>query len=240
MYQSISSYIKEVRRTWPVWTLLKCVEQLADLGGHPDDVFDSSGASSSSAPPLDVEACCNALDLWKAARRRLCSVITKVERICLDAPWMLMPNVWLRIEILILCRAVEPFIAPTTANLVHMRRLMELSRPTYHRVAEIVDDAPDPITGQGGSWLPWTAADNASDSILYCRVPPSARKFLMRFAVWRGMYVTAARREATDPEAANGAITSVRRLTTTRTWICLLYTSPSPRDQRGSRMPSSA
>ena len=24
------------------------------------------------------------------------------------------------------------------------------------------------------------------------------------------------------------------------TWCCLLYTSPSPRDQRGSRMPSSA
>ena len=23
-------------------------------------------------------------------------------------------------------------------------------------------------------------------------------------------------------------------------WICLLYTSPSPRDQRGTRMPSSA
>ena len=23
-------------------------------------------------------------------------------------------------------------------------------------------------------------------------------------------------------------------------WLCLLYTSPSPRDQRGSRMPSSA
>ena len=27
---------------------------------------------------------------------------------------------------------------------------------------------------------------------------------------------------------------------TTRTYTCLLYTSPSPRDQRGSRMPSSA
>ena len=25
-----------------------------------------------------------------------------------------------------------------------------------------------------------------------------------------------------------------------RRWVCLLYTSPSPRDQRGSRMPSSA
>ena len=26
----------------------------------------------------------------------------------------------------------------------------------------------------------------------------------------------------------------------TDVWLCLLYTSPSPRDQRGSRMPSSA
>ena len=25
-----------------------------------------------------------------------------------------------------------------------------------------------------------------------------------------------------------------------QSWLCLLYTSPSPRDQRGSRMPSSA
>ena len=25
-----------------------------------------------------------------------------------------------------------------------------------------------------------------------------------------------------------------------KSWTCLLYTSPSPRDQRGSRMPSSA
>ena len=25
-----------------------------------------------------------------------------------------------------------------------------------------------------------------------------------------------------------------------KVWVCLLYTSPSPRDQRGSRMPSSA
>ena len=67
----------------------------------------------------------------------------------------------------------------------------------------MVDDAPDPSTGQGGRWLPWTASDNACDSIVFCRVPPSARKYLMRFSVWRGMYVTAARREAKDPEAVN-------------------------------------
>ena len=29
-------------------------------------------------------------------------------------------------------------------------------------------------------------------------------------------------------------------ITPTDRWTCLLYTSPSPRDQRGSRMPSSA
>ena len=28
--------------------------------------------------------------------------------------------------------------------------------------------------------------------------------------------------------------------TNAKAWFCLLYTSPSPRDQRGSRMPSSA
>ena len=32
----------------------------------------------------------------------------------------------------------------------------------------------------------------------------------------------------------------VRVLTGFRNYVCLLYTSPSPRDQRGSRMPSSA
>ena len=31
-----------------------------------------------------------------------------------------------------------------------------------------------------------------------------------------------------------------KRISIDPTWVCLLYTSPSPRDQRGSRMPSSA
>ena len=39
-----------------------------------------------------------------------------------------------------------------------------------------------------------------------------------------------------SPEQAAGALDQVDE----RTDICLLYTSPSPRDQRGSRMPSSA
>ena len=41
---------------------------------------------------------------------------------------------------------------------------------------------------------------------------------------------------------ATGAITSPENAITWGSWVntCLLYTSPSPRDQRGSRMPSSA
>ena len=35
-------------------------------------------------------------------------------------------------------------------------------------------------------------------------------------------------------------ISAASQLLTGRWWRCLLYTSPSPRDQRGSRMPSSA
>ena len=49
--------------------------------------------------------------------------------------------------------------------------------------------------------------------------------------------------------AAKGFISTAKRCATVSTttpilrrctWSCLLYTSPSPRDQRGSRMPSSA
>ena len=39
--------------------------------------------------------------------------------------------------------------------------------------------------------------------------------------------------EGVDPKVA-------KKIASTQTIICLLYTSPSPRDQRGSRMPSSA
>ena len=41
-----------------------------------------------------------------------------------------------------------------------------------------------------------------------------------------------------DPEIQKGNIPRVVELVEKK--ICLLYTSPSPRDQRGSRMPSSA
>ena len=43
-------------------------------------------------------------------------------------------------------------------------------------------------------------------------------------------------------EQMTDASTYIVEGTITRVWVedCLLYTSPSPRDQRGSRMPSSA
>ena len=51
----------------------------------------------------------------------------------------------------------------------------------------------------------------------------------------------AARRLAThaDPSAVADAVERIRIADGLRQ-LCLLYTSPSPRDQRGSRMPSSA
>ena len=44
--------------------------------------------------------------------------------------------------------------------------------------------------------------------------------------------------EVTSPQAFEGLRMSNRQVR--RPQNCLLYTSPSPRDQRGSRMPSSA
>ena len=43
-----------------------------------------------------------------------------------------------------------------------------------------------------------------------------------------------------DPQMWRDVLRGVRRRPRVLGTICLLYTSPSPRDQRGSRMPSSA
>ena len=43
-----------------------------------------------------------------------------------------------------------------------------------------------------------------------------------------------------SPSNSNYMNQSVASPSTAYLWFCLLYTSPSPRDQRGSRMPSSA
>ena len=47
------------------------------------------------------------------------------------------------------------------------------------------------------------------------------------------------REEFVDPGSGESLIQNVSR-TIGAEYTCLLYTSPSPRDQRGSRMPSSA
>ena len=43
-----------------------------------------------------------------------------------------------------------------------------------------------------------------------------------------------------DSEISVGALSGSYEWNHDNNWTCLLYTSPSPRDQRGSRMPSSA
>ena len=45
---------------------------------------------------------------------------------------------------------------------------------------------------------------------------------------------------ADDVKIGDGTVLRAHAYVDEHTTICLLYTSPSPRDQRGSRMPSSA
>ena len=55
-----------------------------------------------------------------------------------------------------------------------------------------------------------------------------------------GTGAVAVQRTAGDPGAVAGVLRAGRRIRLALAGGCLLYTSPSPRDQRGSRMPSSA
>ena len=45
---------------------------------------------------------------------------------------------------------------------------------------------------------------------------------------------------ADEPFTAYGLVAETMEWPADRSWVCLLYTSPSPRDKRQSRMPSSA
>ena len=55
-------------------------------------------------------------------------------------------------------------------------------------------------------------------------------------------YIVAAEEQGVDQADLSGTIQNdiLKEFMVRNTYICLLYTSPSPRDQRGSRMPSSA
>ena len=57
---------------------------------------------------------------------------------------------------------------------------------------------------------------------------------LLSFALLLGMI------PANEVSAAKKVSLSTKKLTVTKGKSCLLYTSPSPRDKRQSRMPSSA
>ena len=80
------------------------------------------------------------------------------------------------------------------------------------------DTLPDPDPEQT---LEWQEAIRAVSDALG---PERAHRLLLQT-------IAAAREEGVDMDVVNTPYLNT---------ICLLYTSPSPRDQRGSRMPSSA
>ena len=75
------------------------------------------------------------------------------------------------------------------------------------------------------------------------------RRFLVRSDAWRSSAGPAQQlRQGYLAASADGVTVRMRLRGSDQAWLtlkaaadaCLLYTSPSPRDQRGSRMPSSA
>ena len=91
-----------------------------------------------------------------------------------------------------------------------------------------------------GRWLPWAAAV-LSGTLLASAFPPLEWKEF----VWAGLVPLILAVRAAPPRRAltlglvAGAVFWLLSIAWLR-HVCLLYTSPSPRDQRGSRMPSSA
>ena len=79
-------------------------------------------------------------------------------------------------------------------------------------------------TGADGTFITYSTADaNGRYNVPFTLIPNTAAN--LNVYLW----------DATDQE-----YDLIQQDDADNPWVCLLYTSPSPRDQRGSRMPSSA
>ena len=84
----------------------------------------------------------------------------------------------------------------------------------------------------------WSVGDLPRNPVPVDAIPDIGENQQIVFTQWMG-------RSPQDVEDQIGypltvALLGIPEVKTIRSYSCLLYTSPSPRDQRGSRMPSSA
>ena len=97
---------------------------------------------------------------------------------------------------------------------------------TTSRIAEILEDAPDYGFGVERRGFDWSVIKQARDA------------YVERL---NGIYHRNLDASGVQEIAGFGRLEDTRTVVVGEArYTCLLYTSPSPRDQRGSRMPSSA
>ena len=112
--------------------------------------------------------------------------------------------------------------------------------------------APDLITVRGlkliercpvclfaGSLVPTAIVESApADALVKDTAPMNLDEIMVDILAAHEKGQDVARVHSGDPSLYGALAEQIRRFEAAN--ICLLYTSPSPRDQRGSRMPSSA
>ena len=117
--------------------------------------------------------------------------------------------------------------------------------PDYQETVPVLDFLGEEISPQGNCWLAAIRVD-ATGSVVWSRIIEGAGLYTnsgtlhtvldvdetMRLLVERDLYTTNPSVLEAHPHLEFGALRMIH--------ICLLYTSPSPRDTRRSRMPSSA
>ena len=141
------------------------------------------------------------------------------------------------IDVLVAGKSVED-AAAQAAKIAGVRKVLTCDHDTLHRqLAEAMEQvivplmadydavlAPDTTTHK--NYMPRVAAKLDVQQISSVTGVESADTFIRPIYAGNAMaYV-----QSSDP----------KKCVTVRTTACLLYTSPSPRDQRGYRMPSSA
>ena len=136
----------------------------------------------------------------------------------------------------------QPDTMPLLADFSDVMDTDKVRQATAERGRVLMQMLETELKAAEGVWLDASGSqDEAAIAWLERRVKNAINKFEESLDRWRELYKTATKQlnEAheinTNPAAARKDKESAERR-----YSCLLYTSPSPRDQRGSRMPSSA
>ena len=192
---SMRALVMSIRSLWPPWVAVCAVFAMA-LGEAPASVFNVENMTTSQ-----VCSCGFHRKAWYEGQQTLLRVLRSVETILGDSPWMIEPKAQVRVAVLSCIRAAAQCGGPTKRNLMLLRNLSDILRPSCEILRGMVQNGLKD-DGRGGVMLGWLAPPGSPFQVLYGGLHPASIRLVVETAFdkaetrFRGNEVSAPNRMA--------------------------------------------